>query len=76
MSTAIKTACDDARRVAYVDKRLLRRGITPRYETVCAGGTPGPPGASDVRGDEHGGPCADADGAEAVTSWSSCMTAF
>ena len=56
----------------------MRREITttPRYETLYTGGDPGPHEASDVRGVDDGGPCADADGAEATATWSSCMAAF
>ena len=36
--------------------RLLRRKITPRYETLSTGGAPGPPEASNVRADDGGGP--------------------
>ena len=57
-------------------RRLLRREITPRYETLYTGGDPGPPDARDVRGTDDSVPCADADGAKAAAPWSSCMTAF
>ena len=45
-------------------RRLLRRKITTRYETLYTGGAPGPPEANDVQGIADGGPCADADGAD------------
>ena len=57
-------------------RRLLRRERTPRYETLCTGGSPGPPEASGVRGDGDDGPCAEADGAAAAAPWSTCTIAF
>ena len=39
-------------------RRLLRREITPRYETLHTGGAPGPPATSDVRDIDDGWPCA------------------
>ena len=45
-------------------RRLTRQKISPRYQTLSTEGAPGPPEASDVRGDDYGGPCAVSDGAE------------
>ena len=57
-------------------RRLLRRKITLRYETFYTVGDPGPPEARDMRGVGDSVSCVDADGAEAATPWSGCMTAF
>ena len=45
-------------------RRLLRHEITPCYETLYTGGAQGPPEASNVRGIDDGGPCANANGTE------------
>ena len=37
-------------------RRLTRREISPRYQTLSTEGAQGPPEASDVRADDGGGP--------------------
>ena len=55
---------------------LLRRKITPRYETLYTGGDPGPSEASDAWGVDDSVPYVDVDEVGAAAPWSSCMTAF
>ena len=57
-------------------RRLTRRKISPRYQTLSTEGAPGPPEASDVREDDGGGSCAVSDRAEAATVVKSYWTTF
>ena len=48
------TACDGVRRQRLL-RRLMRREISPRYQTLSTEGAQGPPEASNVRADDGGG---------------------
>ena len=50
--------------IAPLVRQLLHRKITPCYETLYTEGAPGPPEASNVRGIDDGGPCANANEAD------------
>ena len=50
-----RAACDSVRR-RHLLRRLTRREISPRYQTLSTEGAPGPLEASDVRADDGGGP--------------------
>ena len=50
--------------IIRLGRRLLRRKITTRYETLYTGGALGPPEANNVQGIDDVGPCADADRAD------------
>ena len=65
-------ACDGVRQRRQL-RRLTRHKIASRYRTLTAEGATGPPEASDVRGDDGGGPCAVSDGAEVPAIVNSCM---
>ena len=70
-----RVACDGLRRRRLL-RRLTRRKISPRYQTLTTEGAPDAPEASDVRDVDGGGPCAILDGAEAKTIVKSYWTAF
>ena len=71
-----RRAARDGVRRCHLLRRLTRREISPRYQTLSTEGAQGPPEASDVRDDDGGGVCAVSDGAEAVTMVQSYWTAF
>ena len=50
-----RAACDSVRR-RHLLRRLTRREISPRYQTLSTEGAQGPPEASDVRADDGGRP--------------------
>ena len=49
-----QAACDGVRRRRLL-RRVTRREISPRYQTLSTEGAQGPPEASDVRADDGGG---------------------
>ena len=65
------TACDSVQRRCLL-RRLTRRKISSRYQTLSTEGAPGPPAASDVRADDGGRPCAVSNGAEVAAMVKSC----
>ena len=50
-----RAACDSVRR-CHLLRRLTRREISPRYQTLSTEGAQGPPEASGGRDDDGGGP--------------------
>ena len=50
-----RAACDSVRR-CHLLRRLTRREISPRYQTLSTEGAQGPPEASYVRADDGGRP--------------------
>ena len=57
-------------------RQLTRHKIASLYRTLTAEGALGLPEASDVRGNDGGGPCAVSDGAEVAAIVKSYWTAF